>query len=351
MRNLFLILALCYTTTTVAHPSWGIVVADDGNIYFTDVMHHTDGGLCRIDTTDYHMTVIQDDMHAHALFADSRGNLWAGIDIWRTGSIEGEGHHYLVKYDIAANKLDTLLFTDDEDYFFGNNIATDPNNNVYFTIHNKVFKNDLQGNTTLAFSHEFKRVNTLAIDKQGNLWITDKEQDNGSLYRWNEREGLTLWAKKLLLPDPEAPIFEEERHQIFYAIGFDADGTPLVCDNTTRKLRRITQSKVETIYRSEEYWHPTGVYYAYGKYYVMESGYNKKNIGPRITILDKNYTKTALLEIDADKQEVHPTFYNTGDTSPQETQQQGKLPIYLLPLFIVGIIIGAFRKKIFPAKK
>lgn len=158
-----------------AHPSWGIVVDDNGNIYIADVMHHGDGGLCMIDANHESLTVIQDDLHAHNIVADKGGRIWIAVDIWREGSIEGEGHHYLIKYAPKENLLDTLLFTDDEDVFFGNNFCiNDETNEVYFTIHNKIFKNDLQNNVTQVNDHEFDRINIFNSDSEGNIWIGDK---------------------------------------------------------------------------------------------------------------------------------------------------------------------------------
>lgn len=350
-RILFLFTFFCFSQSIYAHPSWGIVVGSDGNIYFTDVMHHTDGGLCRIDMHTYEMTVIQDDMHAHDLFADKEGYLWAGIDIWRTGSIEGEGHHYLVRYNIADERLDTLLFTDDEDVFFGNSIAIDNDKSLaYFTIHKKIWSNDMQDHVQQVIPHEFGRINTFTLDEEGSLWITDKTREGGTLYKWNEQDGLMKWATKLLPVNPADPIFEEERHQIFYAIGFDGDGMPLLCDNTSRTLRRITPTESSVVYSSEKNWHPIGVSYDDGEYYVMESGWERTHMGPRITVLDSTFNKLQQLDIDADAQTVMVTDFTEDKKDAAVKGKKGSFPVYLLPLFIAGVLLGMFRKRIFSKK-
>ncbi len=331
-----------------AHPSWGIVADKQGNIYYVDVMHHGDGGLCRINAAHNKLEVIQDNLHAHYLQADNDGNLWAAADIWHQGEIEGEGHHYLVKYNPSANAIDTVFFTDDEDIFFGNNFSVDSKNNlVYFTIHNKIFANDFHGHTTQIVEHEFGWVNTFNADKYGNIWITDKQKDNGTLYKWNRDEGLTTYASGLLREPINSPIFEESNHQRLYAISFDDDGTPLLCDNATRTLRKIlADGTVETVYKSPMYWHPIGVFKQNGNYYVMESGWDKNgHKGPKIIIFDENFNQTEELIIDAAAQTVHKAPA-TKPVNPQEQRQRKSL---LLPVLsgsvVIIILVSVIRRR------
>jgi|GEM_PF-1117442 len=330
-----------------AHPSWGIVVGQDGNIYYVDVMHHGDGGLCRINPSSNKLEVIQDNLHAHYLQVDNNGILWAAADLWHEGEIEGEGHHYLVKCDPSTNIIDTVFFTDDEDVFFGNNFAVDGKNGVvYFTIHNKIFANDFRGQTTQVIDHEFGWINTFNTDQQGNIWITDKQKDNGTLYQWNKEEGLNAYAANLLQEPIADPIFKEANHHRLYAIGFDVDGSPLLCDNATRTIRKIGPSGViDTVYKSPDSWHPIGIYTYNGRYYVMETGWNKKgHLGPKIIILDESFNKTEEIIINATTKTIRKI--TASKNSPQEgTQRKSMLVPAISGSLIIILLVSVIRQR------
>lgn len=295
-----IIAVVVFTTITLrAHPSWGIVVDNSGCIYFVDVLHD-DGTLWKIDPTDRSVHVIFSGLHAHEIFIDEENNIYAGVAIWRSGEIEGEGHNYIFKYNTSSSQLDTLLFTDDWDEFHGQTFAAANNyQDYYFTINQRIFDKHLDRPVESLIDHEFERVNTLAVDKSDNLWITNSKRNNGTLYRWNRGEGLVEVAHRLLSPRPEDPIFEEPQVQIFYGISFDQDGNPLIADNVDRQLKKVSKDGTyQAVYESEKFWHPAGVAFGNGHYYIMEAGYNKRNIGPRIIVTDLDFKEVDRYVID-----------------------------------------------------
>ncbi|WP_104734952.1 NHL repeat-containing protein [Hanstruepera ponticola] len=282
-----------------AHPSWGIVVDDNGCIYFADVMHNGDGTLWRIDPNSNELEAIFTNFHAHQIYLKNN-EIIAAIAKWRSGEIEGEGHNYLFKYEQNIKKLDTLLFTDDWDEFHGQVFAaSDDLKNVYFAFNKQIHLKSLNGKTVTLLPRKFDRISTLTTDSNNNLWITDSKYKNGTLFKWSSADGLIEIANNLIPQEPKNPIFDEPHHQMFYGISFDKSGNPLVTENANRSIQSINDNgDVKTVYTSELHWSPNGVYYKNGHYYIMETGYNKKHLGPRIIITDLNFKPIRILDID-----------------------------------------------------
>ena len=297
--TLFVFLLTC-STKLLAHPSWGIVVDDNGCIYFADVMHNGDGTLWRLDPNTEELEAVFEKFHAHQIYINNKNEIFAGIAIWRTGEIEGEGHNYLFKYETNTKTLDTLLFTDDWDEFHGQNFAlSNDYKNIYFSMNKQLHIKPLDGKTKPLLDREFDKVSTLTTDVEGNLWITDSRHNNGTLFKWNKTEGLVEISNNLMPQNPKNPIFEEKNHQLFYGIAFSHDQRPLITENANRTITKINNDGTpEVVYTSKLYWNPTGVFYKNGNYYIMEAGYNKTHLGPRVIITDKNFKIKTIYEID-----------------------------------------------------
>lgn len=305
--SFLLILVFVSSTSIFAHPSWGIVVDDNGCIYFADVMHNGDGTLWRLDPNTESLEAVFKKFHAHQIYINNKSEIFAGIAIWRSGEIEGEGHNYLFKYETNTKTLDTLLFTDDWDEYHGQNFAlSNDYKNIYFSMNKQIHVKPLDGKTQPLLNKKFDRINTLTTDAQGNLWITDSRQNNGTLFKWNNHEGLVEVCNNLMPQNPKNPIFEERNHQLFYGIAFSHDQKPLITENANRYITKINNNGVpDIVYKSELFWHPTGVYFKNGNYYIMEVGYNKTHLGPRIVITDKNFKIKTVYEIDFDSKKLN----------------------------------------------
>lgn len=285
---------------TQAHPSWGIVVDDNGCIYFADVMHNGDGTLWRLDPNSLEIEAVFTNFHAHQIYLNKDNEIIAGIAKWRTGEIEGKGHNYLFKYEQNTKQLDTLIFTDDWDEYHGQVFAVSNDlKRVYFAFNKQVHSKLVNGKTSPLLSRKFDRINTLTTDEHDNLWITDAKYKQGTLFKWSEKEGLIEVANHLMPQKPKNPIFKEPNHHLFYGISFDRFGNPLVTENANRTIKSINKSaEIKIEYTSELHWSPTGIYYKNDHYYIMETGYNNGHLGPRIVITDNHFNIIKTLEID-----------------------------------------------------
>jgi len=276
-----------------AHPSWGIAISANGDIYFADVLHNGVGTVWKLDQQGNVSTVLT-DFHAHNLQLDKEGNLWVSEDRWIQGEIEGEGQQTFLKIG-PDGKKETLIFTEDRDEFFGGGAVPGFNNDAYFGLNNKIFRKPFEGNTSLLIDHEFDRLVTLYTDKYNNLWITDKSYKNGTLFKWNTTNGLIEYAAQLLPKSPDNPIFTEDRFQLLFGIKVDGLGNVYVCENADRKVLKINQeSEVTTFYQSAENWYPAGIAFYKNSAYILEYGYDRKHLGPRIIRLDADQSKTVL---------------------------------------------------------
>lgn len=294
------LLVFAFSINIQAHPSWGIVVDENGCIYFADVMHNGDGSLWRLDPSTSELDLVYSNFHVHQIYLHQSNQIIAAIAKWRSGEIEGEGHNYLFKFDTNLKKLDTLIFTDDWDEFHGQTFAVSNDlKAVYFSMNKQIHIKPIQGKTTTLLPRKFERICTLTTDTQGNLWITDSKYKNGTLFKWTKNKSLKEIANNLMPQQPKNPIFEEKRFHLFYGISFSKSNNPLVTESASRSIKEVLpDGSNKNVYQSDLNWSPNGVLFRNGNYYIMETGYVKKHLGPRIIITDSNFNVIKKIEID-----------------------------------------------------
>ncbi|MEZ5055524.1 MAG: hypothetical protein R2879_00660 [Saprospiraceae bacterium] len=296
-KRLLTSLLLVLSAYSFGHPSWGIVVDDAGMVYFVEPMHNGTGTLWQFNTKTKELKPVFKDFHSHSLTINGLNQLHTAIAIWKTGEIEGEGHNYLFKFFPKTGKLDTLIFTDDWDAFYGGNFEiSGDEKKVYFPMDKKLFERDLESGKVKALDFTFKRFCTMTFDDHENLWITDSDYKGGSLLKYDGKEFIEYSTRIFPQKRPNA-IFEEQRHQIFYGIGFSENGNPLLTENVENSIWEINpDGSKNTCYTSEKTWYPTGVYFKDGRYYVMEFGFTHQNNGPRLIVLNQNFNEIERFE-------------------------------------------------------
>lgn len=321
-----------------SHPSWGIAVNNKGEVFFADVMHNGIGTLWKLDR-EGKVHKILTDFHAHDLQFDAGDNLWVAENRWIQGIIEGEGENTLLRIS-PAGKIDTVLFTDDSDQFYGGTFALSPNG-VYFTLNKRIYHKKINGPTSLYLDHTFKRIVTLFSDEEYNLWVTDKDHKNGTLFKYTDAEGLREYTTGLLPVEPDNPVFDEPRHQLLYGIAKDEEGSLYVAENSGRNIIRIGPDGVKSVfYTSKPPWHPIGVTFYQKTAFIMEAGFDHTNIGPRILRRDRNGILQELFN--------HVTYQ--GQTKIPGSENQNNRPkwwvlMILLPIIVILTYALGFRKK------
>lgn len=299
-----------------AHPAWGLAIADNGDIYFTDVLHHRQGALWKIDTEGKVSTVIT-DYHAHDMHLDRQGRLWLAENRWIQGEIEGEGLQTLIRIH-PNGSIDTLIRTDDWDAFYGGAFTVDEAENIYFSIHEQVLVRRADTPPVPLFKKPFGRLADLFVDAAGSIWFADKRKDMGTLYRWNREEGLQTVATHLMEASPQQPVFEETRLQLLYGIAQDPGGNIYVADNASRVIWKIVASGEKSVFYTSDWpWHPIGMDFYQDHAVVMESGFEsgKGNLGPRVWRYHADGSKEMLFD--------YETYVSKDGSHPVEEMPQG----------------------------
>ncbi|MEQ9062799.1 MAG: hypothetical protein RIE58_01390 [Vicingaceae bacterium] len=290
MKSFILALALTITLPLQSHPSWGIAVDSKGDVYFVDVMHN-DGTLWKYEVkTGKTTALITGHFHAHNMQITPGDVLYIGTQIWIDGEIMGDGHNYFFKYDIKTNKLDTLIYSENYERFFGGEALYDKGlNRVFFFHDGKLRAYNLDSEKSLILSNRvFDRKCTMILGQKGDLYISDAMHDNGTIWHYKNQMGVQKIADNLIDQNPKKPVYPEKRFQLFYGMAFTADQNLIYTENANRTVVELTGGMKKVLYQSPEKYHPTAVALYDEKYYIIEVGYlpGKGHVGPNLVVLE-----------------------------------------------------------------
>ncbi|MTI21780.1 hypothetical protein E1176_12180 [Fulvivirga sp. RKSG066] len=279
MRWLFLSALICLVNAANGHPSWGITINAQGEIFFTDILHN-EGTLWKIDAEGQLSAVIT-DFHAHDLYQDDKSNLWLAENLWIEGEIEGEGKHTLIKLN-TSGEVDTLVSTFDIDLFSGTAFAISPDRKIFFTHNGRIYRYGKDG-SELYIDHKFKDVKNILMDEEGVLYITDSKFNNGTLYYKRPNGRLKILAEEIMPKAPKSPLFKEKRLQFLIGLAKDDDGNIYVSENAGCRIIKINKLGEKMVYyQSPSKWAPMNVAFHQGEAFILEAGFNKYNRGPRV---------------------------------------------------------------------
>lgn len=266
-----------------AHPAWGVVADEAGNIFFTDLFHNG-GSLWRLDRSGG-LRAIRMNLHSHSLSAGPEGSIWAGDHQWIQGYAEGDGENTLLRID-GEGRITELVRTRDGSIFYGNNIAVDGEGRVYFERDKRLYRWRAGQRAAPLGDRVFGRIITSFASRDGCLYVTDNNFAGGSLVRIDPADGRSaVIAGDLLEERPANPPFDDPLHNMLFGIAQDAAGDFYVCNSGSRLVWRIDDHRKKAIvYRSEDPWYPVGVAIRDGSLIVMECGYREGqgHLGPRI---------------------------------------------------------------------
>ena len=269
-----LALLLALPAFAQAHPAWGIVVAPEGTVYFSD----TERNRIWMLTTAGRLRVVALKQHTHGLYFGTDGYLYgesveyeAKTKSWLAGRWRARSDNFFEETVIPTAKVPA-----------GWGICRDAQGNTYDVEQTdqvaRVLKRTPDG-----------QVSTLA----GGVHNDGKSQADGvgEAARFRFLEALTLGPDNMLYVRDNAairrvtlqgevltiggnPLGNEPHPMTGGLLGLAADGrgNVYVADLAARRVRKIhPDNHVETIWQSSWLWTPSGVAVRNGEVYVLEN--------------------------------------------------------------------------------
>jgi sugar lactone lactonase YvrE len=257
--------------TASAHPSSGIVVDQEGQVFFQDIVARA---IWKIDAQGK-LTKYYDQLGGH----------WMALD--RDGSF-ARADLRLVKRITPLGARPTLLVADG-----GAPIVVHPEGNLYYghalldggKVAIGLTRVSPDGKQTL-FSPDLKKtlekrddgVFGLAIGPKGSIYVSTWD----AVLKVNRDSTVTTVVHPVVVKDcDEDPADHKPSNRLPYLRGLavDAQGTVYAAATSCHRLLKIApDGKVESVLRAERPWSPTGVALHGGAVYVLE--YTNANGGP-----------------------------------------------------------------------
>ncbi len=276
MRALRLaLLVLLFASTASAHPAWGIAVARDGTIYFSDLE-----AIWKLDARGQ-LTKIREGVHGrhvHDITLDDQGNL-LGLDerLWKMTAANGNW-----KYVTAPLARGAAFRMDHA----GNVYSVEQNNNVRSrtVILKGTPTGDLRPFAGGAYGHrdgngtdaQFSNVVGMSWGRDGALYVTD----GGTIRRMTLDSRVTTIVSGLGAPRSSNFLWES-----VLGLAVAPDGAIYVADFGNRRVMKVAGGRVGTLMEAQPPWSPTGVAVSNrGDIYTLEYSFVPPGTwsGPRV---------------------------------------------------------------------
>lgn len=268
-----------------AHPSFALIITEDGTLIFADVLHN-EGTIWTYDAEEG-LSALLTGEHCHVIFKDRAGEIW-GTHHEYIEAIEGN-ENTLWKIDDKAKKEIKISPTREPSEFSGVSFVLDSRERLIFPHKNQLYIRELHGPSRLLSDHTFGRIMSLQMDEEDRLYIADNNSDNGSLYQLLPSGQLKQLTPQLLEKPPSNPPFPMELHNMLMGMSVDDQENILLANIGSRRISQIDQKgSTEHIYYAEAPWFPVAAVRKGNKLYVEEVGYQsgKGHLGPRIVLWD-----------------------------------------------------------------
>lgn len=298
---LTLTILLAIAQITYAHPSWGIVVDKNENIFFADIMHNGMGSVWKL-TNKGKLELLFENFHAHNVSLDAHGNLITA---------HGENNHTMVRLN-SNGKVDTLYHRLNHKEFNGGNCTYTPFGEIVFTAENYLWRVNKYGDKEKVSDYKFGWNQTIYADENGNYYASDIGDGLGKLIKVDSTGKSTVIASNLI-SKLDRPF---DRHaDILMGITLGCDGHVYVAELAGKRIIKVLDNqKSETFYTSSDGWFPTGVDFFSGNAYIIEYKSGNGHEGPRIIKIDESGVKTLLFNyITYEKGEISPITNNNNN--------------------------------------
>ncbi|MDX1684032.1 MAG: hypothetical protein R3275_02290 [Saprospiraceae bacterium] len=287
MRCIFLMAFLCSITLIKGHPSYGIAVDHNRNIYFADILHNGRGSIWKL-THHGELHLVLKDFHSHNLTLDTAGNIITG---------QGEGQHTFLRL-CKSGERDTIFDTRDPELFTGDISGYDRWGNAYFVHEDQLWKVNPNGPPLRVSDERITWPRSIYVDDEGLVYITDIGEANGRLIRMDPGNGEHEVLASDLITELGRPL--DKHNDILGGVTKGCDDLTYVTEYAGRRVIQIDHSgSARTFYRSSGEWIPTGLDFFSGDAYIMEYRFGKTGMmGPQIVKVTESGTRSIIFNFE-----------------------------------------------------
>lgn len=266
-----------------SHPAWGLVILDNGDIIFADILHDF-GTIWKY--SDGQLSKWEEGQHSHVLYKDDEGYVWGTNHVYIPSTKENDNSLWRKKPGFEKEII--IPPTRNPKEFSGAIFTVDKSGNIYFDYSKQVYKRTPEGGITLFSDHSFQRISSMQLGLDGYLYVVDNRISNGTIYQMDLWDGsICEQFSNVKEENPVNPPFENKGHQILYGMSILKDGTMFIANSSDRRITKIhPNNNRKHVYFSESPWFPVGVALKGQTLYVLEAGFDHENIGPRLLKVD-----------------------------------------------------------------
>lgn len=286
------IIAVCVflAGSSSAHPSWGIVVDRQGQVYFSDLKT-----IWKIDAQGKLSVFRAGRDHTHDLNIDEAGNLYGAENSYDPAT--QRFFSAIWKMTPAGSFSYLLAPTDNPPQ--GTSVWRDRDGNMYHITHFPerellVLKRTPNGVVTalVGSSNAVRNYHQgVPYSVGGMVFGAD-----GALYFVHGANVSKLTTSGTLTPLVRNVVVENASENLaggspLFGIAVDAQGNVFVADWGNRRVLKITpDGRITTLIRAEESWFPTGVAVRGGDLYILEESHTPTHtpIGTRVRKLSSD---------------------------------------------------------------
>lgn len=240
-----IIFCLVCCIPSIAHPSWGLSMDQERNLYIPDIARNGRGTLWKL-TPERQLIPLMKNFHCHNVNVLPNGDLYAA---------HGEGNHTLIRW--SNEDIDTIVHETNFDLFFGGNCVVSPNGNIYYSINHYIWQKFPDGRIEKANDQYLEWNQAIYVDEDECIYIPDIGIEEGVLYRLSPGGNAEKIATHLVsrLDRPR-----DKHNDVLLGMTKDNHGNIYIAESAGQRVIQIDASgQKQTFYQSEQGWYPVGI--------------------------------------------------------------------------------------------
>ncbi len=290
------------TAKVQAHPTWGIAVDRQGQVYFSDIKT-----IWKVDTQGK-LSIFRagGDRHVHDLSIDEAGNLYGADNSYEPAT----QRFFSALWKMTPAGGFSYLLAPTENPPPGSSVWRDRDGSMYHVTSFPerellVLKRTPNGNVTALVGssnavREYRQgvpySSGMAFGADGALYFTH----GANVSKVTMSGQITALARNLVVENASRNPADGSSSTQLFGIAVDAQGNAFVADYGNQRVLKITpDNQITTVIRAEESWFPTGVAVRGGEIYILEDGHTPTYtpIGTRVRKLSPNGSVTVIASV------------------------------------------------------